>query len=138
MSKDQECTPELLNGFLKAQFPQIQSLPQVEAIENGEVHLRTPFQERNLRPGGTISGPVMMALADTTAYMAIVAHLGDAVMAVTSNLNIHFLRRPPPEDLTAIGRIRHIGRRSAVVIVEIYSKGSDRAVAHATVSYALP
>lgn len=96
------------------------------------------FRDDLLRPGGTISGPTLMALADTAMYALILAQLGPIAMAVTQNLNINFLRRPAPVDTIAKARFLRLGRRSAVIDVSIYSSGSDEMVAHVTGTYALP
>lgn len=96
------------------------------------------YRENQLRPGGSISGPTLMALADTAMYALILAQLGPMAMAVTQNLNINFLRRPAPVDTIASARFLRLGRRSAVIDVSIYSAGSDEMVAHVTGTYALP
>jgi uncharacterized protein (TIGR00369 family) len=101
-----------------------------------------PFNERQLRPGGTLSGPTMMDLADAAMYASVLAEHGALEMAVTENLNINFLRRPAPRDLIAVAEPLKSGRRSMVLDVRIYSPGEpggeDALVAHATGTYALP
>ncbi|MDP6346454.1 MAG: PaaI family thioesterase, partial [Alphaproteobacteria bacterium] len=98
--------------------------------------------DRHLRPGGTIAGPTMMALADCVVWLAIIATLGRGEAAVTTNLNINFMRRPEPADLIAEARLLKLGRRSAVGDVMIYSDdggdAADHPVAHATLTYAIP
>jgi len=91
-----------------------------------------------LRPGNTISGPVIMTLADATIYAAILATLDSSEMAVTTNLNVNFLKRPGPGDLVAVARIIKIGRRSAVCEVEVSTIDPKELVAHAVGCYALP
>ncbi|WP_020409408.1 PaaI family thioesterase [Hahella ganghwensis] len=99
---------------------------------------RIPFNDNWIRPGGTISGPVIMALADASMYAIILAALGKAEMAVTSNININFLRRPDPADLYGKATLLRLGKRLAFCEVNLFT-GSDRElVAHATGSYALP
>lgn len=110
----------------------------VERIEHGAVDVRLPYQEILLRPGGTICGPAMMALADITLYGVVLSMIGRVELAVTTDLNIHFLRRPQPGDLVAHGRILKLGLRLAVGEVSITSRTSDDVVAHATGTYALP
>ena len=132
-----------LNSFLAEQFPDrsVDSTPTpplVESVTEQGVQLRWAFRRSFLRPGGTISGPTMMTLADTAAYLAILAFKGPMAMAVTSSLTMHFLSKPAPKDLIGIGHLRSLGRRSAVVAVSVFSAGEDAPVAEALVSYALP
>lgn len=110
----------------------------VEQAGGGRARLRQPFRENLVRPGGTLSGPTMMGLADAAMYAAILGQLGRLEMAVTQNLNINFLARPQPRDLIADAEIIRLGRRSAVLEVRLYSEGSEAMVAHVTGIYALP
>ncbi len=101
--------------------------------------LRQPVGEVHTRPGGTVSGPTLMGLADAALYVAIHATVGITPHAVTSNLNIHFLRRPAGDKaVLAVCRLLRVGRSTAVGEVALYSEGEDDPVAHATGSYALP
>jgi uncharacterized protein (TIGR00369 family) len=94
---------------------------------------------RNTRPGGTIAGPAMFALADFTVYVAIVGTLGEpGFEAVTSSLNINFLARPEPNDMMAVAKLIRLGRRLSVGEVELFSEGVPEIVAHAVATYALP
>jgi uncharacterized protein (TIGR00369 family) len=130
--------PAELDGFLAAAFPG-SSLPMsVTRSDDHGVELRWPYHAGALRPGGTLSGPTLMTLADTVAYVAVVSRIGPEFLTVTSSLQIDFLRKPPPADLRATGEVLKLGRRQAVVAVRIYSEGDDRLVAHSTVTYALP
>jgi uncharacterized protein (TIGR00369 family) len=126
---------ESLAAHLATSFPAMNSLPTVVSVAPETVELAWTFTERFLRPGGTVSGPAMMSLADTAAYVTVLASLGITCQAVTSSLTIHFLRRPPAADLIARGRIRHLGRRQVTVSVEIYSQGLDEVVADELVAY---
>ncbi|MCP5160287.1 MAG: PaaI family thioesterase [Hahellaceae bacterium] len=110
----------------------------VEKIGAGGARVRVPFNARNVRPGGTLSGPVMMALADAAMYAAILGALGKVEMAVTSNLNINFLQKPAPADLVADALVMKMGRRLAFCEVRVMSDRHDGLVAHVTGSYALP
>lgn len=95
---------EELETFLETEFPQIHvdgRIYRVESVSAGEAVLSVCALERHLRPGGTISGPTMMALVDLAAYAVILAHIGPVALAVTTNLNINFLRKPEPGDLLA-------------------------------------
>jgi len=102
--------------------------------------VRQPVDDSHLRPGGTVSGPTMMAVADTAAYVAILSHIGIVPLAVTSNLNINFLRKPDAgKALLARSTLLHLGRRSVLAEVRIYSEGHlEKPVAHAIVTYAIP
>lgn len=128
-----------LNAFLSAAFPQAGSqLPRVVEAEPGRVLVRQAFASRALRPGGLISGPTQMAMADTAAYAVVLAHIGEVAMAVTSSLTIHFLRGCKPGDLHAEATLLKLGRRIATVEVLIWSETRERAAAKATVAYAIP
>ena len=110
----------------------------IERVDYGDVRVRRAFHAGHLRPGGTISGPTMMALADFTMYVAVFSAAGRQPGAVTVNLNINFLRKPGHADLIADGRLLKVGKRLAVGEVTIYSEGSEEPVAHATSTYSLP
>lgn len=131
-------TIDELQAFLEKEFPQ--ATITVETLEDGQVWVRQPVDHSHLRPGGTVSGPTMMATADCAAYVAVLARIGIVPLAVTSNLNINFLRKPEAgQPLMAKASILHLGRRSALSEVEIFSEGgSEKPVAHAVVTYALP
>ncbi|MCA8966150.1 MAG: PaaI family thioesterase, partial [Planctomycetes bacterium] len=91
------------------------------------------------RPGGTVAGPVMMALADWAAYAAILAEIGIVPLAVTTSFNINFLRRPTPHAaVLAEARLLKLGRRLAVAEVDVRSEGEAAVVAHATATYSIP
>jgi len=111
---------------------------KVDSIAPGAATIRIPFNDRNLRPGGSISGPTIMAAGDTAMFAAILGRLGKVAMAVTSNLNINFMQRPAQKDLIAEASILKMGRRIAFCEVGIRSAGSEELVAHVTGSYALP
>ena len=111
---------------------------RVEAVGERRARVRSPFRPSTIRPGGTLSGPTMMGLADAAMYAAILGELGRVEMAVTQNLNINFLSRPAQKDLIADAVILRLGRRSAVLEVQLFSEGSDEMVAHVTGTYALP
>ena len=90
------------------------------------------------RPGGTISGPTLMMLADVAMYIAVLASVGWVPLAVTTNLNINFLRKPAPGALLADCEILKLGKRLAVGSVTIRAEGEDEPVAHATSTYSIP
>lgn len=130
-----------LDRFLTAEFPQAyhpQSGLVIEEVWHGGARVRQRFRDDLVRPGGTISGPTMMALADFAMYCAVLAAIGPVPLAVTINLSINFLRRPARRDLIAEARLMKLGKQLAVGEVTIASDGSDEAVAHVTSTYALP
>lgn len=110
----------------------------VDAVTERGVICRLPYSDRHLRPGGTLSGPAMMTLADAAMYAAVLARLGRLEMAVTQNLNINFLTRPKPADLLAEVEVLKMGRRTVVLDVKLFSEGGSDLVAHATGTYSLP
>ncbi len=127
--------------LLTAEFPQFfhpDSGLTVEAVWAGGCRVRQEFRERFVRPGGTISGPTMMALADFAFYVAILANVGPQPLAVTTNLAINFLRKPEPRDLVATVRILKLGQRLAVMDAEIVSDGAEEPAAHVTSTYSIP
>ena len=127
-----------LAAFLAAEFPQNRCTLE-ELDEDGSVVVAHPVGERELRPGGTVSGPVMMTLADVALYVAILARIGIVPLAVTTNLSINFLRKPRADRrVIARCRLMKLGKTLAVGEVWIYSEGEDVLVAHATGTYAIP
>jgi uncharacterized protein (TIGR00369 family) len=94
--------------------------------------------DNDVRPGGTLSGPMMFTLADVAAYLLVLAHVGEVELAVTTSASIHFLAKPPPGDLLAAGRLIKLGKRLAVCEIHIRSAVNDALVAQATVTYSIP
>ncbi|MFN7169079.1 MAG: PaaI family thioesterase [Pannonibacter sp.] len=130
-----------VEAFLAREFPQIHldgPVYRVESLEPGVAVMRFTASERHLRPGGTVSGPAMMALADLAAYVVILGHIGPVALAVTTNLNINFLRKPAPGDLIATCRLMKLGKRLAVVDCAIAGEGEAELAAHATATYSVP
>lgn len=130
-----------LNRFLDTDFPEIHTdgkLVEVIAVDPGTVTMRLAPSERHLRPGGTVSGPTMFALADVTAYCTVLAHIGPVALAVTTNLNINFLRKPEPGPLSCTCRLLKLGKRLAVIEAAISAGPEEELVAHATATYSIP
>lgn len=109
-----------------------------EHIGHGDARVRLPFDEAHIRPGGTISGPAMMALADFAMYAAVLGMIGPVELAVTTSLNINFLRKPGAADLVAEAQILKLGKRLAVGEITLESDGGADPVAHATATYSIP
>ena len=128
-----------LNAFMAAGFPRWERAGvTIERAEHRAVRLRMTPGERSLRPGGTVAGPTMFMLADTALYAAVLASVGPKALAVTTNMSINFLRKPPPRDLIAECRLLKLGKRLAVGDVTIYSEGEEEPVAQATGTYSIP
>jgi uncharacterized protein (TIGR00369 family) len=129
-----------MRAYLGQVFPQVRvgKAFDLEAIGPMKARLRLNFHDGHLRPGGTISGPSMFSLADLALYVAILAQIGPVGLAVTTNLNINFLRKPAPRDLVGEARLIKLGKRLAVGEVAIFSEGEDDLVAHATGTYSIP
>lgn len=130
---------EELEQFLYSHFPDMEHrYYRVEKVDDMAATVRLNYHSRHLRPGGTISGPSMMSLADTAMYIAVLGMIGPVALAVTTNLNINFLRKPAQADLIAQARLLKLGKRLAVGEVTMYSENDPEPVAHATVTYSIP
>jgi uncharacterized protein (TIGR00369 family) len=131
---------ESLSAYLAKEFPQI-GIGQnysIEAVGPMSARMRLHYRADHLRPGGTISGPTIFALADVSLYVAILAQVGRVKLAVTTNLNINFLRKPGPSDLIGEARLLKLGKRLAVGEVTMFSVDAPDIVAHATGTYSIP
>jgi uncharacterized protein (TIGR00369 family) len=129
-----------LTAFLSKEFPQLE-LGRTFSIETAGAmgaRLRLHFRPEHLRPGGTISGPAIFALADVALYVAILAAIGEIELAVTTNLTINFLRKAGPGDLIGEARLLKLGKRLAVGEVAMFSFGAPEMMAHATGTYSIP
>ncbi|WP_269618597.1 PaaI family thioesterase [Zhongshania sp. BJYM1] len=126
-----------IRDFLAEEFPQ--SPCAIDAIGPQSATVRYRVDENSLRPGGTVSGPVLMTTADVGLYAAILGEIGIVALAVTTNLNINFLRKPSAgRDIIGECRLIKIGRQLVIGEVSLYSEGDDRMVAHAVGTYAIP
>lgn len=130
--------PEM-NAFLQKVFLEVAGEFHVEEVSEDRVVLRLQVQDRHLRPGGTVSGPAMFGLADVTAYMVTLAHIGPCALAVTTNCSIDFMRKPKAGvDLIAHGRLLKLGKQLSVTDALLFSEGDDQPVARASLTYAIP
>jgi len=126
-----------LQVFLDAAFPG--DLPYtVEEVTETGMRMRLAVDESNVRPGGTVSGPSLMALADCTAWLSIVGQIGPVALSVTTSLHIDFLRKPALVDVVAVGTILKLGSRLGVVEVALHTVADDALVAKAQVTYSIP
>jgi len=132
-------TAEELMVFLDREFPQVTGDFRIEDVGEMRARVRLNVEERHLRPGGTISGPSIFALADVTVYLAVLAMIGPEGLAVTTNCSIDFMRKPAARtDLIAECRLLKLGRVLAVGEVLIFSEGGDAPVARASLTYSIP
>ena len=130
-----------IEAFLREVFPQAFSDGDItiEAANGVTCRLRQRFGDRMLRPGGTVSGPTLMALADFAMYVVILSAIGPVALAVTTNLTINFLRKGAPgQDITAAARLLKLGKRLAVGEVNLFSGASADPIAHVTSTYSIP
>jgi len=126
-----------ISAFLAREFPQ--SRCRVEEVGNASSTVIHDVGPDELRPGGTVSGPVLMTVADVALYVAILGEIGIVPLAVTTNLNINFLRRPAAgKAIIGASKLIKLGRVLAVGEVLVYSQGSSELVAHAVGTYSIP
>ena len=126
-----------MTAFLRSEFPKAGYV--IEDFTDKSVIVRHQVREQDLRPGDTVSGPTMMALADTALYIALLREIGLVSLAVTTSLNFNFLRKPVADrDLLAECKLLKRGKSLAVGEVTINSEGDEAPVAHATGTYSIP
>ncbi|MEL6682095.1 MAG: PaaI family thioesterase [Pseudomonadota bacterium] len=130
---------QALQAFVAREFPQLGDDFTIEALTEDGVRVRLNVAERHLRPGGTVSGPSMFALADVGMYLAILARLGPVALAVTTNCSIDFMRKPAANaDMICETKLLKLGRVLAVGDALLYSDGLDAPVARASLTYSIP
>lgn len=128
-----------MQEFLKENFPQGAQYGELLELGDGTSTIRLPVDDDHLRPGGTVSGPTMMGMADVAVYAALLSRIGPVALAVTTSLNINFLRKPVAEaDILAKAQMLKVGKRLGVGEVYILSDGDEDPVAHATMTYSIP
>ena len=130
-----------LEEFLRKEFPQAFTHDdiRIESADGETALLRQRFSERMLRPGGTVSGPTPMGLADFAMYVVLLSAIGPIGLAVTTNLNINFLRKGQPgQDVLAVAKLLKLGKRLAVGEVNLLSGTSPDPIAHVTATYSIP
>jgi uncharacterized protein (TIGR00369 family) len=134
-------TAHEIEAFIDREFPQVHfggRCYSVDSVSHHAASLRLKAGERHLRPGGTISGPTMMEMADLAMYVALLGAIGPVALAVTTSLNINFLRKPAPGDLVADCRLLKLGKRLVVAEVLIHADGGEDIAAHVTGTYSIP
>ena len=128
-----------LQAFLEAEFPQVREDFRVERLTEAGVVVRLRVAARHLRPGGTVSGPNLFALADVAVYLAILARIGPQALTVTTSAAIDFMRKPAAGvDLIGEARMLKLGRVLAVGDVLIRAEGAEAVCARASVTYSIP
>ncbi len=132
-------TVDELQAFLGREFPQVAEEFRIEGVTPEGIRVRLCVADRHLRPGGTVSGPTMFALADVAIYLALLSRIGPVALAVTTNCSIDFLRKPEAgRDIYAEARLLKLGRSLAVGDVLIFSEGMAEPVARAGLTYSIP
>lgn len=123
--------------FMLSEFPQSNCL--IDAVGNQSATIRHKIGDDELRPGGTVSGPVLMTVADVALYVAILGEIGLVPLAVTTSLSINFLRKPASDkDIIGVCKLMKIGKSLAVGEVALYSEGDKEPVAHVVGTYSIP
>lgn len=132
-------TVDEFQALIEAELPLVRLFGMTtESIGRGEAVMRMRCDETLVRPGGTVAGPALMALADVCMYAVVLGLIGRVELAVTTNLNINFLRKPALADVIAEARILKLGKRLAVGEVLLHSEASADLVAHVTGTYSIP
>lgn len=132
-------TAEEVQDFVALVFPQVKDDFVIEALDEMKIKVRMNIGEQHLRPGGTVSGPSMFALADVSVYLAIMAMIGPKALAVTTNSSLDFMRKPEAgKDLIAECRLLKLGKVLAVGEVLLFSEGKAEPVARASMTYSIP
>lgn len=130
---------DALAVFMKDVFKQVADDFAIEEVGETDLTTRLLVGDRHLRPGGTVSGPSIFALADVSAYLMTLARIGPKALAVTTNCSIDFMRKPAANvDLVAKTRLLKLGKLLSVCDVLVYSDGMDEPVARASLTYAIP
>lgn len=137
---DLKLTGAEIEALVRRSLPQAQhGMFTVEEVREGYARIRLPWQDWMLRPGPAISGPAQFTAADCAMFALVLSHFGPDVMAVTSDMTMHFLNRGKPGDVVAEARLLKMGRRLAVMDVLLYSAAeTGKPIAHVAGSYALP
>lgn len=132
-------TAEEMMEYLEEVFPQVNNDFAIDHMDGTKTVMRLLTAERHLRPGGTVSGPSMFALADVCAYVATMACIGKQALAVTTNCSLDFMRKPEAgKDLVAVATLLKLGKSLSVTDILIYSEGMEAPVARASMTYSLP
>ena len=128
-----------MTAFLDEVFPQVHGMFGIDEMTEDRLVMRLFNDERHLRPGGTVSGPAMFALADVAAYVAVMARIGREALTVTTHCSIDFMRKPEAgKDVLCEARMLKLGKSLAVIDTLLFSEGGAKPVAHASLTYSIP
>jgi uncharacterized protein (TIGR00369 family) len=133
-----QVTPQQVQELLREYQLDHDGLIIIESLGERSARARFRVGKKHLRPGDTVSGPTLMALADVAMYAALLGEIGLIPMAVTTNLNINFLRKPAQRDVIGWAKLLKVGKRLAVGEVTLFSEGDPEPVAHVTCTYSIP
>ncbi|MEO8441052.1 MAG: PaaI family thioesterase [Betaproteobacteria bacterium] len=131
-------TPQQVQDLLRDYHLDHDGHIQIESVGATSARARFKVAKKHLRPGDTVSGPTLMALADVAMYAALLGEIGLVPLAVTTSLNINFLRKPPQKDVYGDAKLLKVGKRLAVGEVTLYSEGETEPIAHVTCTYSIP
>ena len=134
-------TVDAMNAFLTEHFPELaEAMPglSVAEVSPRRATLKLETEKRHLRPGGTVSGPTLFAIADVAGWLSILTEVGPKALTVTTNLNINFLKKPQPGAILGKGQVLKLGSRLAVTEVSMVNESDGELVAHATATYSIP
>lgn len=132
-------TIEELEAYIDDVFPEAKKYNfKIIKMSDGNIEVSMDVSKKDLRPGGTVSGPAMFALVDVSAYYLVLAHIGKVALAVTTNLSMNFLNKPTPDGLKAVAKLQKLGKRLVVCNVELFSGKDETLVADASVTYSVP
>jgi acyl-coenzyme A thioesterase PaaI-like protein len=130
-------TKEEIAAFLSAEFPQTKCV--IEDVSHGGAIVSHEIGPSELRPGGTVAGPVLMTIADVALYVAILGEIGIVPLTVTTSLTINFLRKPAAnKSITGVCKLMKLGKSLAVGEVWLHSEGTSDPVAHVVGTYSIP
>ena len=130
---------EELEKFRAEHFAQSDPLHmKMERLDDMSLRARMPIADQHFRTGWSVSGPTLMFFCDAGFYMLVLSQIGPVAMAVTTNLNISFMRRPAPVDIIGEFRILKLGQKLAVGDALLFSDGEKQPVAHCQITYAIP
>ncbi len=135
---NQKMSIKELENFLHKEFPQAAKTYRIKSFDGTIMIVQMNTEEKHLRPGRTVSGPTMFALADVSVYLIVLANIGPKALTVTTNCSIDFMRRPSPGLLYSETKLLKLGRRLAVGEVLIFSEGTNQPVVRANLTYSIP
>ena len=133
-----QMTASEVQAFIEEVFSQVHHDFTILDLDEEGITVQLNYDDKHLRPGGTMSGPSMFGLADVAFYMITLAHIGREALTVTTNCSIDFMRKPKAGNLIAKARILKLGKQLSVGDVLIYAEGEENPVARANLTYAIP